>query len=71
MQARRPSHAAQLTFHVCGGLLEGRLALAVGLLAALAVAAPAHAASIAVGGSCYLDTDMIIVTGIGFRRART
>lgn len=66
MQARRPSHAAQLSFHVVEACKKGRLALAAGLLAALVVAAPAHAASIAVGGSCYLDTDMIIVTGIGF-----
>ena len=46
--------------------LTGRVALAAALVAALFAAASARAASIAVGGPCYLDSDMIMVTGTGF-----
>ena len=43
-----------------------RSVVAATLLAAVLAAAPAKAASVAVGGACYLDSDKIAVTGTGF-----
>jgi hypothetical protein len=44
----------------------GIATLATALLAALAAAASAGAATIAVNGACFLDSDTITVTGSGF-----
>ena len=49
-----------------GATRVGIAALAAGVFAGLAAAAPAGAATIAVNGTCFLDSDTITVSGSGF-----
>jgi hypothetical protein len=49
-----------------GATRMGIAALAAGVFAGLAAAAPAGAASIAVNAACFLDSDTITVSGSGF-----